>query len=75
MVGVDLKSRKHRCQQQSPQVLALISQHDTRNHWRQIGQGPHLPDVAGGNDNQEIGGKRPKYTAQRRQMLTEVKGP
>ena len=74
VVGVDLKGRKHRREQQSPQIFAPISQHDTRNHWGQISQCPHLPDVACSNDNQEIGRESPDDTTQGRQMLSEVEG-
>ena len=74
MVCIDLKSREYSCQQQSPQVLSPIGQYDTRNHRRQISQGPHLPDMACGNNNKEIGGESPDDTAKGCQMLTEVEG-
>ena len=55
MVGVDLKSGKHRCQEQAPQILTPVGQYQTGNQRRQVGQGPYLPDMTGSDDNQEIG--------------------
>ena len=59
---------------ESPQIFAAIGQHNTGNHRRQIGQCPHLPDVTGRNDNQEIGAEGPQDGTQRSQMLAEVEG-
>ena len=59
VVGVDLKGCENRREQQSPEIAPLIRQHQSRNHRRQIGQCPYLPDMAGGDDNQEIGGEGP----------------
>ena len=59
MVGIDFKGCENRRQQQSPQIAPLIGQHQTCNHRRQIGQCPYLPDMAGCDDNQEIGGEGP----------------
>ena len=75
MVGVDLEGREHRREQQSPQVFPLIGEYDTRDHRRQIGQCPHLPDMSCSNDNKEIGGEGPDDGTQRRHILSEVEGP
>ena len=75
MVGIDLEGCKDSREQQSPEVFAPISQHDTGYHRWQISQRPHLPDVARSNDNQEIRGARPDDTTQGSQMLTEVESP
>ena len=72
VVGIDLEGRKDGRHNQSPQVFPSVGQHDARNQRRQIGQRPHLPDVASGNDNQEVGRERPDDAAQSRQVLTEV---
>ena len=74
VVGVDLESRKHRREQQSPQIFPLIGQYDTRYHRRQIGQSPHLPDMPCGDNNKEIGREGPEDTTQCCEMLTEVEG-
>ena len=55
MVGVDLKSGKHRRQEQAPQILTPVGQYQTGNQRWQVGQGPYLPDMTGSDDNQEIG--------------------
>ena len=73
MVGIDLKRREYRHQQESPQIFSPVGEHHTRYHRRQVGQRPHLPDMSGGNDDQEIGGEGPEDTSQCCQMLTEVK--
>ena len=75
MVRVDLKGREDSRDQQSPQVSSPIGQYHTGNHRRQIGQCPDLPDMSGGDDNQEIGRERPDDRAERRQMLSEVESP
>ena len=75
VVGMNLQRSEDARHHQAPQVLAPIGQHDAANHWRQIGQGHHLPQVAGGDDDQEIGAERPEHSAQGRQMLAEVEGP
>ena len=74
VVGANLEGSEDSCNDQSPQVFAAVGQHDTCNHRRQIGQRPHLPDVSGGNDNQEVGREGPQYGAQSCQIATEVEG-
>ena len=74
VVGVHHKGCKEGCHDECPQVLAPIGQHYAANHWGQIGQRHHLPQVSGSNDNQEIGAESPKYRAQRCQLLTEIEG-
>ena len=59
VVGINLESRKDGCEHKAPQVFATIGQHYTCNQWWQISQGPHLPDVTCGNDNEEIGAEGP----------------
>ena len=75
VVRIDLKGREHSRQQQAPQVFPPKGKHDTGNERRQISQGPHLPYMTCGNNNQEIGREGPDNTSQRRQLLTEVEGP
>ena len=75
MVRVNLEGREHGRQHQSPQVFPPIGQYQSGNHRRQIGQSPHLPDMSGGDDDQEIGREGPDDRTQCRQMLTEVEGP
>ena len=74
VVGMYLKRREQGCHDESPQVPAPVGQYQTADEGRQIGQCPHLPDVAGGNDNEEIGREGPHHAAQRRQVPTEVEG-
>ena len=74
MVGIDFEGREDCCDDESPQVFASIGQHDTGYHWGQIGQGHHLPDVARGDDDEEIAAESPDDTAQYGQILTEVEG-
>ena len=65
VVGMHLEGGKDARQDKAPQVFAPVGQHDAGNHRGQIGQCPHLPDVAGGNDNQEIGTEGPHHGTQR----------
>ena len=74
MVGIDLKGSEDSRHQQSPQVFAAVSQHHTRNHRRQIGQGPHFPDMSGCNDDKEIAGESPYDGTQSRHPAAEVEG-
>ena len=74
MVGIHLEGREKCRHNQSPQVLTPIGQHDTRYQRRKVGQRPHLPDVSGGNDNEEIRAESPHHRAQRRQIPAEVEG-
>ena len=68
----------HRCKQgrhdEAPHIFPSIGQHNTANHRRQIGQGHHLPQVAGSDDNEEIGAEGPQHRTQCSQVLTEVEG-
>ena len=75
MVGVDLEGCEDSRQQETPHVFSPISKHQPGNQRRQISQSPHLPDMSGSDDNQEIGGKSPEDRTQSRQVLTEVEGP
>ena len=59
VVGMHLEGRKEGREQQAPQVFATIGQHNARNHRRQVGPGPHLPDVSSCNNDEEIGAERP----------------
>ena len=75
VVRIDLKGCKDGCQQQSPEIFPPISQYQTSYHRWQIGQCPHLPDMASSNDDEEIGGESPDNGAQGCQMLAEVECP
>ena len=58
----------------APEVFTPEGQHHTGNHRRQVRQRHHLPDVSGGNDDEEVAGERPHDGPQCRQILTEVEG-
>ena len=72
MVGIYLKGREHRRKDQAPKVLAPIGEHDAGYHGRQIGKGHHLPDVARGDDDEEIAAERPDDASQHSKVLAEV---
>ena len=55
VVGIHLESREDGGEEQALQILTPVSQHHARNHWRQIGKCPHLPDMTGGDDDKEVG--------------------
>ena len=55
VVGIHLESREDGSEEQTFQILTPISQYHTRNHRRQIGQSPYLPDMTCCNDNKEVG--------------------
>ena len=74
MVRHHLQGGKQCRHHQAPQVLAPIGQHHAGNHRRQVGQGHHLPEVAGGNDDEEVARERPYHAAQQGQVPAEVKG-
>ena len=74
VVGVHLEGSENRRYEQAPQIFTSISQHDTRNHRREISQSHHLPNMSCSNDDKEIGGECPNDGAECRQGLTEVEG-
>ena len=61
MVGVDLEGREYGRYYQSGKVFAPVCQHHAAYHRRQVCQGHHLPQVAGGYDDEEIARERPYY--------------
>ena len=75
MIGIHLEGGKNGRQKQSPQVFTPIGKHDTRYHRRQIGQCPYFPDVAGSNDDKEIGRECPYDGTQHRHPATEIECP
>ena len=74
VVGLDLKSGEDGCEQQAAQVATAIGQHHAGNHGRKIGQRHHLPDVARGDDDEEVRRERPDDGSQHSQLLAEVEG-
>ena len=54
VVGVHFKGSEDRSNDETPQIFAPISEHNARNHRWKIGQSHDLPDVSGGNDDEEI---------------------
>ena len=74
MVGRNLQGHKKSSDQCAGQVTAPVDQHQTGNGGRDIGQGDHLPDVSGGNDDEEIGREGPDDGSQCRQPDAEVEG-
>ena len=74
MVGLHLKGGEDGCDDESPQILALVGEHHTGYHRRQVGQGNDLPDVSGGDDDEEVAGERPHDGAQHRKRPSEVEG-
>ena len=74
VVGLHLKGGEEGREDESPQVFSSVGQHDAGNHRRQVGQRPHLPDVAGRNDDEEITAEGPDNAAQYGQFAAEVEG-
>ena len=74
VVGQYLQRREEGRDDQSPQVLAPIGQHHAANHGRQVGQGHDLPDVAGGNDDEEVAREGPHHRTEHGQIPAEVEG-
>ncbi len=74
VVRIHLESRENGRHDESPEVFPAIGQHHARNHRRQVGQRPHFPDVAGGDDDEEITRKRPHNRTQHRQFAAEIEG-
>ena len=75
VVGLHLKRREEGGDDEAPQVFAAIGQRQTADHRRQVGQCHHLPDVSGGNDDEEIARECPHDGSQGGQMLLEIEGP
>ena len=73
MIGLHLKGGKQGRQDESPEIFSPITKHNTSNHWWQIGQGHHFPNVSGSNDNEEITGESPDDRTQNSQLLAEIK--
>ena len=74
MVGIDLKGGEDRRDDQAPQIFTTVAEHHASDHRRQIGQRHDLPDMACGNDDEEIAGESPKDRAQHSEVLFEVEG-
>ena len=74
MVGQHFQRCKNRRNQHAPQVFTPIGQHHTGNHWRQVGQRHHLPDMSCSNNDEEVAAERPYHSTQGRQIDAEVKG-
>ena len=74
VVGQHFQRCKNRRNQHAPQVFTPIGQHHTGNHWRQVGQRHHLPDMSCGNNDKEVAAERPYHGTQSCQIDTEVKG-
>ena len=74
VVGIDLKGGEDGRDDQAPQIFAAVAQHNAGDHRRQIGQRHDLPDMACGNDDEEIAGESPKDGAQHSEILFEVEG-
>lgn len=72
VVGVDLKGRKQRRDNESPQVFAPVGKHHAGYHRREICQSHNLPDMSCGYDYEEIAREGPYYGAQSRQRLAEI---
>ena len=75
VVGIHLEGRKDGRHDESPQIPAAVGQHQSGYHRRQIGQRHHLPDVASGNDDEEIAAEGPYHRAQCSQIPPEVERP
>ena len=75
VVGIDFKRRENGRDEQSPQEFPSVGKHHTGNHRRQIGQRPHLPDVSGSDDDEEITGESPYDGTEDSHPPTEVEGP
>ena len=75
VVGFHLKSCENRCEDKSPEPLAAVGHHHTRNHGWQIGQCHDFPDMSGSNDDKEIRGERPQDGPQGSQRLAEIERP
>ena len=72
MVRHDLQGAEEGCQRTAQQIPAPVGQYHTGNRGRYIGQGNKLPDVAGGNDYEEIGRKGIGYRTEGRQIPTHI---
>ena len=73
MVGINLKGREERRHAKAAQQLPSIGPHQPRYQWRQIGQRHDFPNVACGNDDEEIRRKGPHDGTQCSQMPAEIK--
>ena len=59
VVGLNLERREQTREHEAPHILAAVGEHDARNHRRQISQRNHLPDVSGGDDDEEVAAESP----------------
>ena len=59
VVGLNLERREQTREHEAPNILAAVGEHDARNHRRQISQRNHLPDVSGGDDDEEVAAESP----------------
>ena len=60
VVGLNLERREQSREHEAPNILAAVGEHDARNHRRQISQRNHLPDVSGGDDDEEVATESPQ---------------
>ena len=72
MVAVNLKRGKKGGDNEAPQVFAFEAHHHSGYRRRDISQGDGLPEVAGGDDDEEIAGERPNDGTERSHPAAEV---
>ena len=72
VVGGNLQGGKERRDGSSPQVFAAIGQHQSRDGRRNESESIHLPEVSGGDDDEEIAREGPCRRAECREQRFET---
>ena len=74
VVGEHLESREKRRDGAAPEQTAAIAEHEAGDGGRYESQREHFPDVAGRDDDEEIGRKGPGHGAQHGEERAEAEG-
>ena len=67
VVAQNLERGEEGCHRTAPEPAAAIAENQSSNGGRHESKGHHLPDMAGGNDDEEVGREGPSHCANGRQ--------
>ena len=75
VVGDDLQGHEQGRHHAARQQPSAVGQHHAAYRGRDVGQGDELPDVSGGDEDEEVGREGPQHAADARIPCRDAEGP